>query len=437
MDQKSSKNSCPYRRTDIEGIAFGPGPSGEPPCPVHRSADGTYHVSSYAGARAVLRADGTRQAGFMAEEIARMPSTMRLPILFQEGPGHREQRIKTARFFSSSMTDQKYRDFMESIARELVGRLEREGRADLSELSMEMAVRVAARVVGLTDSRRPGMARRIEAFFDQQPGETGLAKAANEMRNQWRVFQFYTMDVLPAIRARRRSPREDVISHLIAEGYSGFEILTECITFAAAGMVTTREFISVAAWHLLEHPDLMEAYLQAPEDERYDMLHEFLRMEPVVGRLLRRAEEDIHVPAGDVHAGGTPAPDAHPGDGDGDAVPTDPYGAPPAPSGYTIPSGSLVSVNIYDGNADEAAVGGEPRSFNHRRRRPRGVQPYVMSFGDGRHRCPGAFLAIQETDIFLTRLLAVDGLEIERAPELTRAELVKGYEIRDFCIRIA
>lgn len=418
---------CPFRRTAIGGIAFGPGPSGEPPCPVHRSDDGTYHVSNYGGARAVLRADGTRQAGFMAEEIARMPSTMRLPILFQEGPEHREQRIKTARFFSSSMTDTKYRDFMESIADELVDRLKTEGRADLSELSMEMAVRVAAQVVGLTDSRRPGMAHRIEAFFDQRPGQTGLAAAANEMRNQWRIFRFYTLDVLPAIKARRRTPREDVISHLINDGYSGFEILTECITFAAAGMVTTREFISVAAWHLLEHPSLMDAYLKAPEGERYDMLHELLRMEPVVGRLLRRAESDIHIPAADGGGRG----EAPVGAKEGSRGSSDEGG------GYTIPAGSLVSINIYDSNADEGAVGEDPLAFDHKRERPRGVQPYVMSFGDGHHRCPGAFLAIQETDIFLTRLLAVDGLEIERDPDLTRAELVKGYEIRNFLIRLA
>jgi cytochrome P450 len=60
----------------------------------------------------------------------------------------------------------------------------------------------------------------------------------------------------------------------------------------------------------------------------------------------------------------------------------------------------------------------------------------VMSFGDGHHRCPGAYLAIQETDIFLQRLLALDTLRIERAPTLNWNELTTGYEVRDFLIAL-
>lgn len=33
------------------------------------------------------------------------------------------------------------------------------------------------------------------------------------------------------------------------KGRGGPEILAECITYGAAGMVTTREFIAVVAWH--------------------------------------------------------------------------------------------------------------------------------------------------------------------------------------------
>jgi cytochrome P450 len=72
------------------------------------------------------------------------------------------------------------------------------------------------------------------------------------------------LDVQPAIKARRRQLQEDVISHLISQGYNDTEILTECVTYAAAGMVTTREFISVAAWQLLEQPALRTRYLAAP-----------------------------------------------------------------------------------------------------------------------------------------------------------------------------
>lgn len=58
------------------------------------------------------------------------------------------------------------------------------------------------------------------------------------------MMAFFLLDVRPAIAARRREPREDLISHLISRGYSDMNILTECITYGAAGMVTTREFIT-------------------------------------------------------------------------------------------------------------------------------------------------------------------------------------------------
>lgn len=56
--------------------------------------------------------------------------------------------------------------------------------------------------------------------------------------------------------------------------------------------------------------------------------------------------------------------------------------------------------------------------------------PAMMSFGDGHHRCPGASIAIQESDIFLRRLLALPGLKLEQAPSVTWDELTAGYLLR-------
>lgn len=58
---------------------------------------------------------------------------------------------------------------------------------------------------------------------------------------------FYFNDVRPTIRARLESPQDDIISHLIELDLSDKAIMMECMTYAAAGMVTTREFIVIAA----------------------------------------------------------------------------------------------------------------------------------------------------------------------------------------------
>jgi cytochrome P450 len=65
---------------------------------------------------------------------------------------------------------------------------------------------------------------------------------------------------------------------------------------------------------------------------------------------------------------------------------------------------------------------------------PRGVQPSVMSFGDGHHRCPGSYIAIQETDIFLQKLLMLTSLRVERAPSIGWNETIKSYEVRNFIL---
>ena len=375
--------------------------------PIERGADGVWHVRGHAQARAVLRSADTKQAGFNAEALEALPQRMRPPILYQEGQPHHEQRRGTARFFSPKTVSESYRGLMEELAGAAIRRLLREKRADLDALSMQLAVGVAGRVVGLTESRVPGMARRLDAFFEGNVTGFGWTPRAllGFARNQARVAAFFDLDVKPAIEARRKQPEEDVISHLISLGYGDAEILTECITYAAAGMATTREFVGIAAWHMLEQPALRERYLQSDEGERHAVLGEILRLEPVVGRLYRRATADLRI-----EDGGGPV---------------------------EIPRGSLIVLDNYAINADEAAVGECPLMLTPGRELvAERVGPAVMSFGDGHHRCPGYYVALQESDVFLTRLLSLEGLRIERKPSVSWNDLIAGYELRGFTVAL-
>src|ERR1700677_3280487 len=96
---------------------------------------------------------------------------------------------------------------------------------------------------------------------------------------QYRMLAFFLRDVRAAIRAPRGARGEDVISHLIDQGYSDREILTECLTYGAAGMATTRELIVMAAWHLFERQDLRRRFLEADEPARLALLEEILMFE--------------------------------------------------------------------------------------------------------------------------------------------------------------
>ncbi len=369
-----------------------------------RDGDGTLHIHSHELARAVLRAQEVEQSGFGADITRNMRSLMRLPMLFLEGEEHQQMRRGTARFFTPRACEDNYRELIERETQRLIGDLVEKGEGRLDAMAMDLAVTVAAEIVGLTEHTAPGMPRRILTFLSNPPIDLPMSP-----RLVWRMFTsqvklgiFYLMDVRPSVRTRRTAPRNDVISHLLAQGYKTNEILTECVLYGAAGMVTTREFITIAGIHLIENAALRQRFLAANDAGQRDILEEILRLEPVIGRLRRRAVAPFTLPDGE-----------------------------------SVAPGQEFTVDVRSTNADEAAVGKCPFHADPDRvlPDPRTGRP-AMSFGDGRHRCPGAYVAIQESAIFLDALLRLDGLGIAGTPELGWSNLVGGYEFKSCAISL-
>lgn len=359
-----------------------------------------FRIESFSLARQILRSNGTRQAGFRAELIERFAGREHAPVLFQDGEAHQKQRSATARFFAPKVVSTRYRELMQNLSERLVGRFCAAGRGELDDMSLEMAVAVAARIIGLTDSDESGMARRLNRFFAMNGSRANYFSAfVSFIRGQFRMLAFYRHDVRPAIRARRQSRRDDLISHLIDQGYSNREILTECVTYGAAGMATTREFIVMAAWHLFERDDLRHRFLDGDEPNRIAVLEEVLRLEPVVGALYRRAERELTFESDDGRT--------------------------------TIPADALIAVDVRSANMDPDAAGRCPFQFEVGREMSAGkASGSLMSFGDGPHRCPGASVALQEAAIFLDKLLRVPNVRLSRAPTVGWNPLIASYELR-------
>ncbi len=361
---------------------------------------GAQLVGRFAAAREILRSPATRQGGAGADLID-TGDPEKVPVFYLDGEVHKRKRAEIAKFFTPRIIATRYRAVMESVTDRLLAEFRARGEAKLDEISFALAVAVAADIVGLTDSDQAGMAARIKATLANIGAHrrTGLARRFAQLVQAYRGLAFFFRDVRPAIKARRRQRREDVISHLLDEGYPDKAILIECMTYAAAGMVTTREFIVMAAWHLFERDDLRARFLSGGEDDQFAILHEILRLEPIAALLHRRVKEEL-----------------------------------PAASGGPIAAGALLAIDLRAANTDEAVIGPCPHALDPDRAARMKTNGTFLSFGDGNHRCPGAQVALHETRVFLDRLMRVPGIRLVREPTMGWCLDLMSYELRDAVI---
>jgi cytochrome P450 len=353
-------------------------------------------VNRFSFAREVLRNALAKQAGADSDQVD-TGNPDHAPVFYLDGEAHRRKRGTIARLFTPTAVTTRYRAIMERTTEALLARMKAAGEARLDVLSLELAVTVAAEIVGLTNSDYTSMASRIGATLNSSVPSALPRRFGRLLRPllfRFHALNFFYRDVRPAIQARRRTRREDLISQLLDERYSNKAIMIECMTYAVAGMVTTREFIVMAAWHLLESDALRARFLTGDEADQLAILDEILRLEPVASVLQRRATEEMAIGSG------------------------------------TISAGTLLAVDIRSANTDESVTGPYPYALDPDRAKRMKAAGGYLSFGYGSHRCPGSQVAMHETRVFLDRLLRVPGIRLEHAPQIGWSDLLMSYELR-------
>jgi hypothetical protein len=359
-------------------------------------------ISGFELGREVLRSGRMVQAGAGSEQM-KATGAGYLPVFFLDGDTHRRQRTAIARFFTPKAIGTRHRLVMERTSDELLGRLQADGGGRLDDLSYQLAVAVAAEIVGLTNSNRSGLAKRVQGTLlgTRLRHTNPVIRAGAQLLTAANGMRFFIRDVKPAIKARRLQRQEDIVSHLLDEGYPDRAIVIECMTYAVAGMVTTREFIVMAAWHLFDNDLLRARFVAGSEAEQVAILEEILRLEPVAAMLHRRATAD--------HDLGSDA----------------------------ARNGELLAVDIRAANVDPKVVGECPHAVDADRAGRLKTVGSFMSFGDGSHRCPGAQVAMAETRVFLDRLMRLPDLRLERTPDLTWCDGLMSYELRGAVVTCA
>jgi cytochrome P450 len=169
------------------------------------------------------------------------------------------------------------------------------------------------------------------------------------------------------LEARRRAPREDLLSRLLAAEEEGDrlsrdELLSLCQVLLVAGAETTTNLIDLGTRALLDHPS-ERAKLERRPQLLENAIEEMLRFDHP-GKFLNR------VPREDVEIDGT-----------------------------TLRAGSLVLLGIGSAQRDEA-VFREPDRFDVTR-----DTTESLAFGRGRHSCLGASLARLEGRLAFEALL--------------------------------
>jgi len=366
---------------------------------IERDTHGTWHVRGYSEARDLLKED-LIQDGFNAEELHKAGFD---GVLYMSAEPHRQMRAAIAKYFSPTTVQNTHMAIIQKTADELIGQLKAEKRLNLKLLSRDMATVIATAVVGLEPTK--GLIRRLDDMLHSgKSSENPILAALQGIQGNYRRFAFLFADVMPAIRRKRKNPQNDVISYMISKNKKPLEIWVECIVYGAAGMATTQEFICIVLLHCIRDDRLREIMTSEDTEARYEALNEILRLEPVIGKIYRKAHEPVTV-----KSNGTEV---------------------------TISEGERIAFHIYDVNVDAKAAGEHPTNLHPHRELEKGVYRSMLGFGSGPHRCAGEHLALAETDVFIHKLLKVPGLRIESGPEIIRNDTVEGYEVNNLILAV-
>ncbi len=225
-----------------------------------------------------------------AEPALRRPPLLAMRsrwFLLRDPPAHTRLRGLVQEAFSPRMVD-RLRPRIQSAADQLIAMAEAAGEMDVVEdLAAPLPVMVIADMLGVPESDRHHVRRWSRDLADTL--ELTDSPDVRDRGNAATVeFSAYLRDLA---RARRRQPREDLMSALVHAGDRG-DVLTEedliptCILLLVAGHETSTNFIGNGVLALLRHPDQLEALKARPELGR-SAVEELLRYDSPVQTTFR------------------------------------------------------------------------------------------------------------------------------------------------------
>ena len=334
--------------------------------PAHQSPLGMWVLSRYDDVATFLRDPRFGRRGFQEVISARFGHPgFSHSMLLQDPPDHTRLRTLVSKAFTPRVIEG-LRGQIQSMVDGLLDDMAARGESDLiADLAYPLPVSVISAMLGVPAADQGrfrewsfDIARSIEAIIVSDPEIVARGNAAGL------AFAVYFEDL---IAERRRRPRADLLSELIAVEEAGDQLSTEELLATAvllflAGHETTTNLIGNGVLTLLRHPGELERLREHPALIG-SAVEELLRFESPVQRVSRIVYEDVTI------------------------------------DGRTIPQGSLVLGLLGAANRD-------PAQFPRPERLDLGRQDNRhLAFGWGIHFCLGAPLARLEGQIVIGTLL--------------------------------
>jgi cytochrome P450 len=349
-------------------------------------ASGCWHVFRYADVHHVI----TDYTIFSSEQRRRFPvrqsengqdRPVGRSIIAMDPPQHRQYRSLVSSAFTPRALD-RLKGRIADITQELLDEVRPQGRMDVvTDIAYPLPTIVIAEMLGVPTSDRPLFKRWADGLLRRQLSDAEFFRPDEEQRNNPEIQNLMkTFDEMSdyfrrMLEERKRAPREDMMSELLAAEVDGHHLSMEdtisfCTLLLLAGHVTTTNLLSQAIRCFDEHPEALEQLREQPE-LMPGAIEEVLRHSSPVWRLVRSTTQDVVI------------------------------------ADTKIPKGSMIFAWVSAANRDETQFP-DPERFDITRTPNRHI-----AFGHGIHFCIGAPLSRLEASIALPMM-------IEQLPNLRR-----------------
>ena len=300
------------------------------------------------------------------EALALYRQAMRRPATLQrtDPPVHTRYRKLIGRTFTVSRVRAMTPDILR-VVDHLLGRFPADGRIDfVRDFGVPLPCFIIADQIGVPREQ----ALMLKVWSDALLDPVGLMITPEREVECARLTLEFQQYFKEQIEARRREPRDDILSDLSSriEGEDPFtveEVINLIEQIMTGGNESTTGLLGSAMLQLIRHPE-QQQYLRAHPEGIENFVEEALRTETPVQSNFRVTTEATEL------------------------------------GGVQLPKGAVLVLRYGAANRDERRFA-DPETFDVCRR---DVAAHV-AFGAGIHHCPGGMLARQETLVAFTELL--------------------------------